>query len=95
MTTIENDVTTTDIPTKEELRENLRNNILKVTFLKLDGSLREMTCTLKENIIPEIKSKKETNDVSQDKPAVNVWDCEANGWRSFRYDRLQDVEILE
>jgi hypothetical protein len=27
--------------------------------------------------------------------ALAVWDVEANGWRSFRWDSLQDFNVVE
>jgi hypothetical protein len=43
------------IPTEEALTQMLKEQILKVTFLKLDGEQRVMTCTKSMDYIPEIK----------------------------------------
>tara|TARA_B100000941_G_C28454266_1_gene526918 strand:+ start:578 stop:865 length:288 start_codon:yes stop_codon:yes gene_type:complete len=78
------------IPTEQILTEQLRNKILVVTFNKLDGDERVMTCTKSNDMIPE-ESRPKT-----DKPAkegtVTVWDLKAKGWRSFKYDRVTKVE---
>lgn len=91
------DTPVVEIPTKEALRESLRENVLEVSFLKLDGTRRVMNCTLKEGVIPEVKSSnnEKTNKSPEDNPNVTVWDCDVNGWRSFRYDRVQEVKTVE
>jgi hypothetical protein len=78
------------IPTEEALTQMLKEQILKVTFLKLDGEQRVMTCTKSMDYIPEIKRP---HNVRPSKPGtINVWDLTADDWRSFRYDRVQAVE---
>lgn len=80
-----------EIPTEETLTQMLKARVLKVTFLKLDGDQRIMTCTKDTNLIPE--SKRPTSARAGKSGTVNVWDLTANDWRSFRYDRVQAVEI--
>jgi len=83
------------IPTKEELYKLLEEEVLEVTFIKLDGDKRVMTCTLKEDIKPKATK---TDPLSQEKvrkisdKVVSVWDVNAKGWRSFRYERVEKVE---
>ena len=78
------------IPTEEDLVRLLKEKTLTVTFLKLDGDQRVMTCTKVLESIPEESRPKTEKDT---KPGtINVWDLNANGWRSFRYDRVQKVE---
>jgi hypothetical protein len=78
------------IPTEEELIKMLREQTLVVTFLKLDGEQRVMTCTKSWEIIPESKRPSTAKDP---KPGtINVWDINADNWRSFRYDRVQKVD---
>lgn len=78
------------IPTEEDLNKILRTEILKVTFLKLDGDQRIMTCTKAWNYIPE--ANRPTSTKESRAGTVNVWDLHANGWRSFKYDRIQKIE---
>jgi len=82
------------IPTKEELYNLLEENILVVDFTKLNGDKRVMTCTLREDIKPKATkedtiSQKKVRETSD--KVVSVWDVKAEGWRSFRYDRLNAV----
>jgi hypothetical protein len=78
------------IPTEEDLNKTLRETTLVVTFNKLDGAERVMTCTKSFDVIPE------ANQPKSDKPGkegnVTVWDVNANGWRSFKYERVTKVE---
>ncbi len=83
------------IPTKDELMTMLKEDELVVTFLKLDGDRRVMTCTLHEDVVPPATKK---DPLSQKKirtisdKVCSVWDINAKGWRSFRYDRVEKVE---
>ena len=79
-----------NIPKKEVLEQNLRNGIFIITFKKLDGDERKMTCTKRTDIIPKDKLPK-TEGKKNDK-TIRVWDTNALDWRSFRYDRIISVE---
>jgi len=79
------------IPTEEELQRILRENIAVVTFNKLDGEQRVMTCTKDFGKIPELLQPK--TDRQPPKGSVTVYDINAKGWRSFKYDRVTKVEI--
>jgi hypothetical protein len=86
------------IPTKEDLKFLLSQNVLVVDFTKLDGDKRVMTCTLREDIKPAATkadplSQKKVREVSD--KVVSVWDVNAKGWRSFRYERINAVDIVD
>ena len=86
------------IPTREDLKKLLEQNVLTVDFLKLDGDKRVMTCTLREDIKPaptktDAMSQKKVREVSD--AVVSVWDVNAKGWRSFRYDRINTVDVVD
>ena len=78
------------IPTLDELNNQLRESVLVVTFNKLDGDERIMTCTKKFELIPE--SSRPKTDKEPPKGNVTVWDLNAKGRRSFKYDRVTKVE---
>ena len=64
-----------------------------VTFTKKDGSERVMRCTLSESRIPaEFAPKSETTAKKNDEVQA-VYDVEANGWRSFRWDSVTAVDV--
>ena len=86
------------IPTKQELKNLLEQNVLVVDFTKLDGDKRVMTCTLREDIKPratkdDAMSQKKVREVSD--AVISVWDVNAKGWRSFRYARINSVNIVD
>ena len=82
--------------TKENLLDLLRNNVVTVTFTKVDGSERTMTCTLLGEYVPapangsmqllqENSSRGDSN--------ISVWDTEVQGWRSFRISSVKSVTV--
>ena len=74
------------IPEEKELVEALQKAIFEITFNKLDGEERIMTCTKITDMIPEDKRPK--TDKPGKEGTITVWDIKADGWRSFRYDRV-------
>jgi len=86
------------IPTKVDLKNLLEQNVIVVDFTKLNGDKRVMTCTLREDMKPratkdDTMSQKAVREVSD--AVVSVWDVNAKGWRSFRYDRVNAVDIID
>jgi len=86
------------IPTKPDLKNLLEQNVVVVDFTKLNGDKRVMTCTLREDMKPratktDTMSQKAVREISD--AVVSVWDVNAKGWRSFRYDRINAVNIVE
>ena len=70
----------------------LRSEIVELTFTKKDGTERIMKCTLAEQKIPAENVPKGTDRAKSDE-AVAVFDLENNGWRSFRWDSLTNIEF--
>jgi len=70
----------------------LRSEIVQLTFTKKDGTERIMKCTLAEQKIPAENVPKGTERAKSDE-AVAVFDLENNGWRSFRWDSLTNIEF--
>ena len=86
------------IPTKPDLKNLLEQNVVVVDFTKLNGDKRVMTCTLREDMKPRATkvdpmSTKKVREISD--AVVSVWDVNAKGWRSFRYKRINAVDIVE
>ena len=88
---------------KERIRDWVRgllsNGEIAVTFIKADGTDREMRCTLNpeqlplvtvtgpvDGIVKESKQRKQPDEHS-----LRVFDLEKGEWRSFRFDRLKKV----
>tara|TARA_B100000212_G_scaffold31542_1_gene20621 strand:- start:2325 stop:2699 length:375 start_codon:yes stop_codon:yes gene_type:complete len=78
------------IPTKEGLLKMLQEGTYTVTFKKLNGDERVMTCTKSFDIIPKEHQPKTNKETKPEN--ITVWDTNANGWRSFVYDRVSKVE---
>ena len=84
----------TDDETRNWLRNLLKSEVVTLTFTKKDGTKREMLSTLCESRIP--KSEKSTESAGTRKyseEAQPVYDIEAKGWRSFRWDSLSMIEF--
>jgi hypothetical protein len=81
--------------TREELRLLLSQNAMELEVLKKDGSPRLFYCTTDPSRIPLDKRPKPLSEgavpAERDPDLIPVYDLEAQGWRSFRYSRLQTV----
>ena len=80
--------------TKESIRSLLKNDVLEVVFIKTDGSVREMKCTLQEKFV-EAYDKKTDKVKPENDNVISVWDLDNNGWRSFKLDSIQTVSVVE
>jgi hypothetical protein len=75
----------------------LREREVNVSFIKADGSPREMTCTLNVDMLPPQKTHDSDSPmfvpkirkVSED--AIRVFCTENKQWRSFRWDRVTAI----
>ena len=80
------------IYTRGEMLEFLRNGVCEVSFIKKNGEQRDMSCTLKEDLITkEIIPKSDSdnsNGVDQTIVAIRVVDTNKNEWRSFLVDNV-------
>jgi len=77
---------------KEELKKRLVESVVEIQFEKADGTLRTMKATLDPAILPQpVASDEEVNRNRAPNEEVQVvWDVDAQGWRSFRWDRLKE-----
>ena len=69
---------------REGMVARLRAGTCRVVFEKLNGEMRDMTCTLKQDEIPGHHHPKTTIT------AVKVFDVNADGWRSFRVENVRE-----
>lgn len=79
---------------KETLKNDLTSFIAKVVFTKSDGTIREMNCTLKPSLLPELKLTEAHVPRKQNNEVLSVWDLDNNGWRSFRLDSIINIEYI-
>lgn len=74
------------------LKDMLHIGPVKVYFLKKDGTVRNMNCTLEESVV--VPHEKTTDRVKEQNDEVcPVWDLEKKAWRSFRYDTIMKIEL--
>jgi hypothetical protein len=80
---------------KDYLRVLLTERPVELSFLKKDGTVREMKCTLKEDLIPSEKQPKGTSGTprKQSQDSIAVFDLVINEWRSFRFDSVKEVKF--
>jgi|688.fasta_scaffold153900_1 hypothetical protein len=83
---------------RKSLIELLRDNVVVVTFMKIDGTERKMRCTLQPEYVPNAATngKKllgEGGDGGINNNNVSVWDIDASGWRSFRVESIKSVSL--
>jgi hypothetical protein len=86
---------------RDWVRSLLQTGTVSVTFVKADGTDREMLCTLDHNQIPETPAKPLPVDgivreskkprKEPDPHSIRVFDLDKKEWRSFRFDRLKKV----
>lgn len=67
----------------------LEQSVVEVTFTKKDGTERVMNCTLLEDYLPETTGAGR----SAGSDALAVFDVDADGWRSFRWDSVKAVKL--
>lgn len=78
---------------KDNVVKSLKNGVCKVVFTKANGDNRVMHATLNESMLPEQIDLEEVIQKKTKKPNPNVlavFDVEAKGWRSFRWDSLKE-----
>jgi hypothetical protein len=84
---------------RDTLLNDLRRNVIEVTFTKVDGTERIMRCTLDPKYMPpkmepeNVQEAHKHNKVNTD--VIAVWDIQQNGWRSFRVDSVNYVQMVE
>lgn len=84
---------------KYALREDLKNGVVTVVFEKADGTERTMRATLSDLYVPQVEPamlSEYDGQVPQNARQLNdnvqaVWDIDAGGWRSFRYDSVKQL----
>ena len=96
---------------RDWIRLLLQKTAARIDFVKSDGTVRQMHCTLDHDQIPvstakpvpATKSSASTTvaeSVESTKPrkppsdeTLRVYDLDKQEWRSFRFDRLQNITV--
>lgn len=72
---------------REEMLDLLREGLCEVQFVKQDGSMREMRCTINQNYIPKDKMPKSGVDYTS--TTIRAFEIGKDQWRSFRVDSVK------
>ena len=77
--------------TKSDVISLLKEGSVRLQFMKANGDLRDMTATLSESRVqfPDVAATTRAQKVADTTQAV--WDESVNGWRSFRWDSIRNV----
>ena len=82
------------ILTRQEIVQALKLNVCEVTFTKVNGEVRVMPCTLREDVIPpppaDVASKS-TVKRHENQNVISVWCTDQQAWRSFRVDSVTKI----
>lgn len=79
---------------REQLLKDLKNDIIDIHFTKLDGTLRVLKGTLYPVYLPEnYKVEDQEEFHKNNNEVIRCYDVVANGWRSFRADSVQYIQI--
>jgi hypothetical protein len=95
---------------RDWIRLLLQKTAARIDFVKSDGTVRQMRCTLDHDQIPppppktapavqassgtvaeaieSVKPRKQPSDET-----LRVYDLDKQEWRSFRFDRLQNITV--
>ncbi len=82
-------------PERDDIQTRLWNGAVKVKFKKVDGTERNMICTLARSLIPEDQLPKGNSLKKNSDDVLRVFDIENNGWRSFRKDSVISHEVWQ
>jgi len=78
---------------KKWLKSHLAFGPVTVVFNKKDGTERTMLCTTNHEIVPYVETVDIKKERRVNEEACAVYDIEAKGWRSFRWDSIKTVRF--
>jgi len=78
---------------KSWLKGVLSVTVATVTFTKKDGSLREMKCTLRDDMLPKQELTETKPERKKSETSLPVYDLEKNAWRSFSIRSITEVKF--
>ena len=67
-----------------------------VEFVKANGEVRNMLCTLEPHALPPMPVKEVSESIRTRKAndeALSVWCVDKQAWRSFRFDSVKSVSF--
>ena len=75
---------------RADLKRLLAKGLVNVEFVKVDGSVRTIDCTMNSDLIPEAKLPKTVSEsvTEVESPVAKVFVNSLQEWRSFRWDSI-------
>lgn len=78
---------------RDDVLRDLREGVLEVQFVKVDGSTRVMRCSLRPDMLPPAHNVDEEKKFhKENENNIAVWDVTKGGWRSFRMDSIEYIQ---
>lgn len=76
---------------RQEMIEELQKRKCRVIFKKINGEVRDMLCTLQEDVLPPAKkndplTQKKVRTVNEE--TIVAWDINKEAFRSFRVENV-------
>lgn len=85
-------VDTSDPIFKDWLKDLLLAEDCTIEFVKTDGTIREMKCTLRHEVVqPYVK--KSDRKFTPNSDVIRVWDLDKSDWRSIRYETIKVIRF--
>ena len=84
----------------DKVIEQLKTNVLQVTFDKVNGERRIMPCTLQTDYMTDPSKELSESKVSQvesksvNKSVIRAFAIDKQSWRSFRVDNISAIEVM-
>lgn len=83
---------------RKDLELLLKENVMEVTFNKVNGDKRVMECTLMPEALPPAKkdeaiTQEKVRKINEE--VLVVWDTNAKGFRSFRMANVVEVKEID
>ena len=87
------------ITDRTSLIEDLKRGIVEITFTKVDGSTRNLRGTLSPLLMPPQTKREDLQEADsfhkENVDVLAVWSINDAGWRSFRLENIQYLQVID
>ena len=83
---------------RDNILLDLRQNVIEVTFNKINGEQRQMRCTLKPEHLPPGYVNEQVEELefhNKNPELIAAWDIQKGGWRSFYVQNVTYVQMVD
>jgi len=77
-----------------EILDLLHEHDCEVTFTKVDGTVRVMPCTLREEAMPARDAAKFHETRAVNEKVISAFCLDKMEWRSFRVENVTNIKVL-